>query len=146
MAKTVDIKNEKYQNAIRLKYGDFTYLEIAQLLKVSHVSVKRWFRADGLLKDEYDRYEKERNNVRDRETDTVLARHADTAARMLVSLMGARSDAMKFRAAKTILDFVLGPATTRDTDDYVREDTDRITEILESVRKRQHKQTVGNRA
>ena len=146
MAKTVDIKNEKYQNAIRLKYGDFTYLEIAQLLKVSHVSVKRWFRADGLLKDEYDRYEKERNNVRDRETDTVLARHADTAARMLVSLMGARSDAMKFRAAKTILDFVLGPATTRGSDDYVREDTDRITEILESVKKRRQKQSVGNRA
>lgn len=144
MAKTVDIKNEKYQNAIRLKYGDFTYLEIAQLLKVSHVSVKRWFRADGLLKDEYDRYEKERNNVRDRETDTVLARHSETAARMLVSLMGARSDAMKFRAAKTILDFVLGPATTRDSDEYVREDTDRITEILESVKKRRQKQTVGN--
>lgn len=146
MAKTVDIKNEKYQNAIRLKYGDFTYLEIAHLLKVSHVSVKRWFRADGLLKEEYDRYEKERNGVRDRETDNVLARHAETAAKMLVSLMGARSDAMKFRAAKTILDFVLGPATTRDSDEYVREDTDRITEILESVRKRQQKQTVGNRA
>lgn len=146
MAKTVDIKNEKYQNAIRLKYGDFTYFEIAHLLKVSHVSVKRWFRADGLLKEEYDRYEKERNSVRDRETDNVLARHAETAAKMLVSLMGARSDAMKFRAAKTILDFVLGPATARDSDDYVREDTDRITEILESVRKRQQKQTVGNRA
>ena len=146
MAKTVDIKNEKYQNAIRLKYGDFTYLEIAQLLKVSHVSVKRWFRVDGLLKEEYDRYEKERNSTRDRETDTVLARHANTAARMLVSLMGSRSDAMKFRAAKTILDFVLGPATTRDGDDYAREDTDRITEILESVKKRRQKQAVGNRA
>lgn len=144
MAKTVDIKNEKYQNAIRLKYSDFTYSEIAQLLKVSHVSVKRWFRADGLLKEEYDRYEKERNGVRDRETDTVLARHADTAARMLVSLMGARSDAMKFRAAKTILDFVLGPATTRDSDEYAREDTDRITEILESIKKRRQKQAVGN--
>ena len=42
MAKNVDIKNEKYQNAIRLKYSDFTYLEIARMLKVSHVSVKRW--------------------------------------------------------------------------------------------------------
>jgi len=148
MAKTVDIKNEKYQNAIRLKYGDFTYLEIAQLLKVSHVSVKRWFRSDGLLKDEYDRYEKERNSVRDRETDTVLARHADTAAKILVSLMGARSDAMKFRAAKTILDFVLGPVNTRDYDPYTgndyHRDTDRITEILESVKKRRQKQAVGN--
>ena len=72
MAKNVDIKNEKYQNAIRLKYSDFTYSEIAQLLKVSHVSVKRWFRLDGLLKEEYERYEKERNKVRDKETDTVL--------------------------------------------------------------------------
>ncbi len=143
MAKTVDIKNEKYQNAIRLKYGDFTYLEIAHLLKVSHVSVKRWFRADGLLKEEYDRYEKERNGVRDRETDNVLARHAETAAKMLVSLMGARSDAMKFRAAKTILDFVLGPVKGRDDDPYTGNDYQRdsrqITEILESIKKRRQK-------
>lgn len=142
MAKTVDIKNEKYQNAIRLKYGDFTYQEIARLLKVSHVSVKRWFRSDGLLKDEYERYEKERNNVRDRETDTILARHAETAAKMLVSLMGARSDAMKFRAAKTILDFVLGPVKNHDDpytgNDYQR-DSRQISEMLESIKKRHRK-------
>ena len=142
MAKTVDIKNEKYQNAIRLKYGDFTYFEIARLLKVSHVTVKRWFRSDGLLKDEYERYEKERNAVRDKETDTVLARHAETAARMLVSLMGARSDAMKFRAAKTILDYVRGPAGGRD-DDYDDEEYGRssrqISEMLEKIKKRREK-------
>ena len=142
MAKTVDIKNEKYQNAIRLKYGDFTYLEIARLLKVSHVTVKRWFRSDGLLKDEYERYEKERNAVRDKETDTMLARHAETAARMLVSLMGARSDAMKFRAAKTILDFVRGPAGGRD-DDYddeeYRRSSRQISEMLEKIKKRREK-------
>lgn len=143
MAKTVDIKNEKYQNAIRLKYGDFTYLEIARMLKVSHVSVKRWFRSDGLLKAEYDRYEKERNSVRDRETDTILARHAETAAKILVSLMGARSDAMKFRAAKTILDFVLGPVKSHDDDPYTGNDYQRdsrqISEMLESIKKRHQK-------
>ena len=151
MAKSVDIKNEKYQNAIRLKYGDFTYLEIARMLKVSHVSVKRWFRSNGLLKEEYDRYEKERNSVRDKDTDTILTRHAETAAKMLVSLMGARSDAMKFRAAKAILDYVLGPVRTMDSDESENNanewrDNGRITEILDSVKKRKKKQTVGNRA
>ena len=144
MAKNVDIKNEKYQNAIRLKYSDFTYLEIARMLNVSHVSVKRWFRADGLLKDEYDRYEKERNKVRDNEIDTALKKHAETAAKMLVALMGAKSDAMKFRAAKTILDYVRGPAGSRD-DDYSDEEYRRgsrqISEILEKYR---DKETVGN--
>ncbi|MFA6974449.1 MAG: hypothetical protein WC237_00630 [Candidatus Paceibacterota bacterium] len=149
MAKSVDIKNEKYQNAIRLKYGDFTYLEIAWMLKVSHVSVKRWFRSDGLLKDEYDRYEKERNNVRDKETDTVLARHSVIAANILVSLMGAKSDVMKFRAVKAILDYVLGPVRTMGSDDPYdnadyRRDSDSIARILESARKRQQKSTVGN--
>jgi len=149
MAKNVDIKNEKYQNAIRLKYSDFTYLEIARMLKVSHVSVKRWFRSDGLLKEEYDRYEKERNNVRDKETDTVLARHSVIAANILVSLMGAKSDVMKFRAVKAILDYVLGPVRTMGSDDpydnadYQR-DSDSIARILESARKRQQKSTVGN--
>jgi len=144
MAKNVDIKNEKYQNAIRLKYSDFTYLEIARMLNVSHVSVKRWFRADGLLKDEYDRYEKERNKIRDNEIDTALKKHAETASKMLVSLMGAKSDAMKFRAAKTILDYVRGPAGNRDDDDndenYKRSER-QITEILEKYK---NKKTVGN--
>lgn len=142
MAKNVDIKNEKYQNAIRLKYSDFTYLEIAQMLKVSHVSVKRWFRSDGLLKEEYDRYEKERNHVRDKETDTVLARHSVTAANILVSLMASKSDAMKFRAVKAILDYVMGPPTENGmrgdhTDDDYEQDYDRINDILESAKKRQ---------
>ncbi|MDP1760390.1 MAG: hypothetical protein Q8L01_03020 [Candidatus Woesebacteria bacterium] len=144
MAKNVDIKNEKYQNAIRLKYSDFTYLEIAQMLKVSHVSVKRWFRADGLLKDEYDRYEKERNKIRDDEIDTALKKHAVTASKMLVSLMGAKSDAMKFRAAKTILDFVRGPAGSRDSDysdEEYRRSSRQISEILEKYK---NKKTVGN--
>jgi len=144
MAKNVDIKNEKYQNAIRLKYGDFTYSEIAQLLKVSHVTVKRWFRSDGLLKDEYERYEKERNKVRDKETDTVLMKHAEVASKMLVSLMGAKSDAMKFRAAKTILDFVRGPAGGRDddcNDEEYKRSSRQIAEILEKYK---NKKTVGN--
>lgn len=144
MAKNVDIKNEKYQNAIRLKYSDFTYSEIAQLLKVSHVSVKRWFRLDGLLKEEYERYEKERNKVRDKETDTVLMKHAETASKMLVSLMGAKSDAMKFRAAKTILDFVRGPTGGRDddfTDEEYKRSSRQIEEILEKYKS---KKTVGN--
>jgi hypothetical protein len=144
MAKNVDIKNEKYQNAIRLKYSDFTYLEIARMLKVSHVSVKRWFRADGLLKDEYDRYEKERNKIRDDEIDTALKKHAVTASKMLVSLMGAKSDAMKFRAAKTILDFVRGPAGSRDgdySDDEYKRSSRQISEILEKYK---NKKTVGN--
>ncbi len=149
MAKNVDIKNEKYQNAIRLKYSDFTYLEIARMLKVSHVSVKRWFRSDGLLKEEYDQYEKERNRVRDKETDTVLARHSVIAANILVSLMGAKSDVMKFRAVKAILDYVLGPVRTMGSDDPYdnadyRRDSDSIARILESARKRQQKSTVGN--
>ena len=144
MAKSVDIKNEKYQNAIRLKYSDFTYSEIAQLLKVSHVTVKRWFRSDGLLKEEYERYEKERNKVRDKETDTVLMRHAEVASKMLVSIMGAKSDAMKFRAAKTILDFVRGPAGGRDddcNDEEYKRSSRQIAEILEKYK---NKKAVGN--
>jgi hypothetical protein len=144
MAKNVDIKNEKYQNAIRLKYSDFTYLEIARMLKVSHVSVKRWFRADGLLKDEYDRYEKERNKIRDDEIDTALKKHAVNASKMLVSLMCAKSDAMKFRAAKTILDFVRGPAGSRDSD-YSDEEYKRSSrQISEILAKYKNKKTVGN--
>lgn len=151
MSKNVDIKNEKYQKAIRLKYGGFSYLEIAEILKVSHISVKRWFRSDGLLKEEYERYENERNGAYDRETDRVLTRHAHTASHILVSLMGAKSDAMKFRAAKAILDYVRGPAKARDDDDFYDPDEDKrskdqISAILESAKKRRLDKPVGNQA
>ena len=63
MKKRADIKNQKYQKAIRLKYESFSYPEIAELLKVSEITVKRWFRPDGLLRDEYDAYEKEMNAI-----------------------------------------------------------------------------------
>jgi hypothetical protein len=71
-------------------------------------------------------------------------KHAETASKMLVSLMGAKSDAMKFRAAKTILDFVRGPAGGRDddfTDKEYKRSSRQIEEILEKYKS---KKTVGN--
>ena len=80
----------------------------------------------------------------DDEIDTALKKHAVTASKMLVSLMGAKSDAMKFRAAKTILDFVRGPAGSRDSDysdEEYRRSSRQISEILEKYK---NKKTVGN--
>jgi len=77
MKKRADIKNQKYQKAIRLKYESFSYPEIAELLKVSEITVKRWFRPDGLLRDEYDAYEKEMNAM----TDSVSIRSSKQKSR-----------------------------------------------------------------
>ena len=63
---------------------------------------------------------------------------------MLVSLMGAKSDAMKFRAAKTILDFIYGPAGSKKdnySDEEYRQSGRQISEILEKYR---DKKIVGN--
>jgi hypothetical protein len=58
--------------------------------------------------------------------------------------MGAKSDAMKFRAAKTILDFIYGPAESKKdnyNDEEYRQSGRQISEILEKYR---DKKTVGN--
>ena len=41
MKKRADIKNQKYQKAIHLKYESFSYPEIAKLLKVSEITELR---------------------------------------------------------------------------------------------------------
>ena len=137
MKKRADIKNQKYQKAIRLKYESFSYPEIAQLLKVSEIIVKRWFRPGGLLKDEYDVYEKEMNTMTDSVVDAILKTKVEVAAKMLIALMGSKKDAIKFRAAKTILDYCFGK--TGVNQDYEVEKSGEYLElekILEKIRRK----------
>ena len=139
MQKRADIKNQKYQKAIRLKYESFSYPEIAKLLKVSEVTVKRWFRPDGLLKDEYDIYERETNALTDSVVDTILKTKVEVAAKMLVALMGSKKDTMKFRAAKTILDYCFGKTGVSKESEYDDEDQEKYLElekILEKIRRK----------
>ena len=137
MKKRADIKNQKYQKAIRLKYESFSYPEIAQLLKVSEITVKRWFRPEGLLKDEYDVYEKEMNTMTDSVVDAILKTKVEVAAKMLIALMGSKKDAIKFRAAKTILDYCFGK--TGVNQEYEVEKSGEYLElekILEKIRRK----------
>ena len=137
MKKRADIKNQKYQKAIRLKYESFSYPEIAQLLKVSQITVKRWFRPGGLLKDEYDVYEKEMNTMTDSVVDAILKTKVEVAAKMLIALMGSKKDAIKFRAAKTILDYCFGK--TGVNQEYEVEKSGEYLElekILEKIRRK----------
>ncbi len=139
MKKRADIKNQKYQKAIRLKYESFSYPEIAKLLKVSEITVKRWFRPDGLLKDEYDAYERETNTLTDSVVDTILKTKVEVAAKMLVALMGSKKDTMKFRAAKTILDYCFGKTGVSKESEYEDEDQGKYLElekILEKIRRK----------
>lgn len=139
MKKRADIKNQKYQKAIHLKYEGFSYPEIAKLLKVSEITVKRWFRPDGLLKDEYDVYERETNALTDSVVDTILKTKVEVAAKMLVALMGSKKDAMKFRAAKTILDYCFGKTGVSKEQEYDDEDQGKYLElekILEKIRRK----------
>ena len=137
MKKRADIKNQKYQKAIRLKYESFSYPEIAQLLKVSEITVKRWFRPGGLLKDEYDVYEKEMNTMTDSVVDAILKTKVEVAAKMLIAVMGSKKDAIKFRAAKTILDYCFGK--TGISQEYEVEKSGEYLElekILEKIRRK----------
>src|SRR3989338_3372992 len=139
MKKRIDIKNQKYQKAIHLKYEGFSYPEIAKLLKVSEITVKRWFRPDGLLKDEYDAYEKETNAMTDSVVDTILKTKVEVAAKMLVALMRSKKNAMKFRAAKTILDYCFGKTGVgkdQEYDDDVQGKYLELEKILEKIRRK----------
>ena len=103
-----DTKNEKYQEAIRLKYSGESYPVIAKKLKVSVYTVEGWFAFGGLLKEQYETYRDEQTELRRQQADWILGKNVEVAATMLVALMGSADDGVKFRASKEILDRELG--------------------------------------
>ncbi len=108
MSKRTDTKNIKHQEAVRLKYNGESYPVIAKKLKVSVYTVEGWFAFGGLLKEEYDKFRDEQNEIRKDQALWVLQKNVETAATMLVALMGSADDGVKFRASKEILDRELG--------------------------------------
>lgn len=108
MSKRTDTKNVKHQEAVRLKYNGESYPVIAKKLKVSVYTVEGWFAFSGLLKEEYDKFRDEQNEIRKDQALWVLQKNVETAATMLVALMGSADDGVKFRASKEILDRELG--------------------------------------
>lgn len=107
MAK-IDVKSAKCQEAIRLKYAGESYEVISKQLKTPIDTIKGWFRSEGPLREEYDTYTDEQNELRLNESNQILKRNIHTAANMLVALMGSPDDNVKFRATKEMLDRVQG--------------------------------------
>lgn len=103
MAK-IDIKSAKCQEAIRLKYDGESYEAISKKVKTPVDTIKGWFRTEGPLRDEYDTYADEQNEIRLNESNQIIKRNIHTAANMLVALMGSPDDNVKFRATKEMLD------------------------------------------
>ena len=103
MAK-IDIKSAKCQEAVRLKYDGESYETISKKVKTPVDTIKGWFRTEGPLRDEYDTYADEQNEIRLNESNQIIKRNIHTAANMLVALMGSPDDNVKFRATKEMLD------------------------------------------
>jgi hypothetical protein len=103
MAK-IDIKSAKCQEAVRLKYDGESYEAISKKVKTPVDTIKGWFRTEGPLRDEYDTYADEQNEIRLNESNQIIKRNIHTAANMLVALMGSPDDNVKFRATKEMLD------------------------------------------
>lgn len=110
MAKTTDPKNKKCQEAIQLKYEGETYPSISKKLKVPLNTIKDWFREDGLLREEYKAYRDEENQKRRELADETLKKNINTAADILVGLMGSDKDEIKFKAAMAIHEREFGKA------------------------------------
>ncbi len=108
MAKNVDIQNAKYQEAVRLKYNGESYIVIAKKLKTPLSTVQKWFAFGGLLKEEYDKYRDEQNEIKKADAQEILRKNLAVAASMMIALMGSSDDNVKFRAAKEVLDRELG--------------------------------------
>ena len=108
MAKNVDIQNAKYQEAVHLKYAGESYIVIAKKLKTPLSTVRKWFMFGGLLKEEYDKYRDEQNEIKKADATEILRKNLAVAASMMIALMGSSDDNVKFRAAKEVLDRELG--------------------------------------
>lgn len=108
MKKRADKNNEKYQEAIRLKYAGESYPVIGKKLKTPVSTVEKWFCIGGILKEQYDTYREEQNEFKKSEAQEILRKNLSVAASMMIALMGSPDDNVKFRAAKEVLDRELG--------------------------------------
>ena len=85
--------DKRHHKAIQMLYeSSFTRKEIADELKVSEQTLYNWLRDDDFLKA-YDEY------VR-----LIMRSSTGSALRTMLSLLNARSEMVKFNAAKDILD------------------------------------------
>ena len=134
MSKKDDIKDGKYQEAIRLKFSGESYLTIAKKIKTPVSTVEKWFAIGGLLKEEYIKYRDEQNENLSALSDEILARNVHVAANMLIALMGSPENAVKFRAVKEILDRVRGAPKSNNEQGLFGTDIS-YEDILEQSRK-----------
>jgi hypothetical protein len=107
MAK-IDPKSKRAHDAIRLKYEGESYDSISKSIKTPVETIRNWFRPNGQLKSEYEKYCDEQNEYKKREAQDIIKKNISTAASMLVALMASADDNVKFHAAKELLDRELG--------------------------------------
>ncbi|MBI1999481.1 MAG: hypothetical protein HYS74_02425 [Parcubacteria group bacterium] len=100
--------NAKQYKAIELKYEGEGYQTIAKTIRVPLDTIKGWFESGGILAESYENYTTNMNELREKAAAGVLMRNVATASNMMVALMGSEKDEIKFRAAKEILDRVIG--------------------------------------
>lgn len=110
MAKKYDPRGKICQEAIRLKYDNEPYVVISKKIKVPQSTIAGWFEEGGLLKEEYKEYREEENQKRRELADETLKKHVDTAATILVGLMGKDKLEIVFKAATAILEREFGKA------------------------------------
>ena len=110
MAKTTDTQSIKCREAIRLKYESESYPIIAKKIKTPLSTVQKWFTEGGLLKEEYEVYRDEENQKRRELADETLKKNINTAADILVGLMGSDKDEIKFKSVIAILEREFGKA------------------------------------
>lgn len=106
--------NAKQYKAIELKYEGESYQAIGKAIRVPLDTIKGWFESGGILSQYYENYTTNMNNLRKKTAERSLVRNVVTASTMLVALMGSEKDEIKFRAAKEILDRVIGEPKSQE--------------------------------
>ncbi|MDD2807982.1 MAG: helix-turn-helix domain containing protein [Patescibacteria group bacterium] len=148
MPKFTDPKSKKCREVIRLKYEGESYAVISKLVNVSISTLKKWFMSGGLLKAEYEQYRDQTNKLVKEVADEILKQEVETAAKILVGLMGSKNDQIKFKAAVTIIEHVLGKPAKEEL--KYPQSSFNYESILRKARERQNqeknelKTTVGN--
>jgi hypothetical protein len=106
--RTKELMPLKYFDAIRMRFGGYTYAEISKKVDLKEGYLRQLFCKGGVLHDTYQDYAEKEREYRQEHTKEIFNAHVESVARRFVQIVNTGKEMSAIIAGKEILDRTIG--------------------------------------